>query len=191
MFSHQQTQTLKRACSHFELESPFPETLKKKKYSPQINSNNMMGSTGRPISPISSIYEENKIYQPKQNSTEQQYPYQDANIINYSGNYNNNNNNNFTENFMTPVSTPLNQKKYISNVYNMYDANSEPYCEVEDYMAKGYENLQYNSGDTKLNDYTNNNNNTSIQYSLYDLTQEELDMMMMDDTTLTNINSVC
>ena len=202
MISHQQAQSLKRACSQFEIESPFPETLKRKKYSHQINQNNILGSTDRPISPISSIYEENKVYQLKQNLLEQQYRYQNRNSNNYSNKHTNSDT--FSENFMTPISTPLNQTKCINHINSIYDINSEPYCEVEDYMAKGYENIQYNShsmqfnnssssnnNDNNNNNNNNNNNVASMQYSLYDLTQEELDMMMMDDATLTNINAVC
>lgn len=199
MISHQQTQTLKRACSHFELESPFPETLKRKKYSHQINQNNMLDSTGRPISPISSIYMENKVCQLKQNPIEEQYQYRNRNDDNYSNSHNNSNI--FSRNFMTPIPTPLNQTRYTNHINNIYNANSEPYCEVEEYMAKGYESMQYNSHNIQLNNSSGSNNNdnknshnnnmASMQYSLYDLTQEELDMMIMDDATLTNINAVC
>ncbi|KAK5779797.1 hypothetical protein RI543_002920 [Arxiozyma heterogenica] len=199
MISHQQTQTLKRACSHFELESPFPETLKRKKYSHQINQNNILDSTGRPISPISSIYMENKVCQLKQNPMEEQYRYQNRNDDNYSNSHNNRNI--FSRNFMTPIPTPLNQTRYINHINNIYNANSEPYCEVEEYMAKGYESMEYNSHNIQLHNGSGSNNNenknshdnnmASMQYSLYDLTQEELDMMIMDDATLTNINAVC
>lgn len=181
MFS--QAQTLKRACSHFELESPFPETIKKKRFSPGDNNNDTMGfnTQQRPLSPTTSVDEENRIYQLKQQLMEQQWRY---NINN-----NNINNNNINNTFMTPISTPPNQMDYSNNNNSTTTLNNniEPYCEIEDYMARGYEDIEYDS--SNQNNTTNNNSNNTIQYGLYDLTQEELDMMMLDDTTLTNINT--
>lgn len=204
MFSHQQTKTLKRTSSHFELDSPFSETVKRKKYSSQIKSNdNTIGSTGRLLSPISFIYEENRIYQLKQNSTEQQCRHQNRSNNSYN-NTNSNNSNNHVGSFMTSTLKPLNQTKITDYTNSIHNTNSEPYYEVEDYMVKGYENMQYSSDNTQFNNSnttnnnttTNNNSNgngtiTSIQYSLYDLTQEELDMMMIDNTTVANINTIC
>lgn len=179
---HQPSTGLKRACPDFEMESPFPESFKKTRYSTQNNINNTIDISGRPLSPVSSLDEENKLYQLKQQLMEQQWRYQ----MNGGNNMNNNidgmsgGSNSST---MTPISTPPNQLEYSKETSNAEDSNNvEPYCEIEDYMARGYEDIQYSSNASQLNN--------PLQYGLYDLTQEELDMMIMDDATLTNINTV-
>lgn len=78
--------------------------------------------------------------------------------------------------YMTPIQTPLMCSKNSPQL-------DEPYCEVEDYMLRGYyddtesDNIQqnsHNSNNNKMHTQTINNNN--IQYSLYDLTNEEIEL---------------
>ncbi|CAL9732627.1 hypothetical protein MOUN0_O02278 [Monosporozyma unispora] len=184
MFSQQQTQTLKRACSHFEIESPFPETIKRKRFSNDTNNNfSNNNDPNRPLSPTSSLDDENKFYQLKQQLLEQQqqqWRYQNNNM--------NNNiiNNGGSSGTMTPMSTSPSQMEYSNHTSSNID-NAEPYYEIEEYMSNGYENMQYNSNNNNSKTMSMNN---QIQYGLYDLTQEEVDMMIMDDTTLTSINPI-
>lgn len=179
MFSQQQTQTFKRGCSHFEIESPFPETIKRKRLTNDTNNNNNTNTLNRPISPISSMDDENKLYHLKQHLLEQQQHQQQQ------WRYQNHTNmeNGGSSGTMTPMSSSPSQIEY-TNHTSMID-NTEPYYEIEEYMSNGYEIMQQH------NNTTNNNNNMKnlTQYGLYDMTQEEVEMMIMDDTTLATINT--
>lgn len=184
MFTQQQAQTLKRGCSHFEIESPFPDTIKRKRFTSDTNNNNNNTITttnttttidnnndfNRPISPTSFMDDENKLYHLKQHLLEQQqWRYQNTNNTNVD--------NGGSSGTMTPMSSSSqSQIEYTNHTTSTFD-NTEPYYEIEEYMSNGYEIMQ------------NNNMKNLPQYGLYDMTQEEVEMMIMDDTTLATINT--
>lgn len=76
---------------------------------------------------------------------------------------------------MTPISTPPNQIVPTASICINSGNRTfqlDPDCEVEEYMLRGYENF--------------NQGMTSIQYGLYDMTQEELAMLTSNNNNEDN-----
>lgn len=183
---------MKREYNTIEIETPFPESIKRIRYqnnnlnnlncsnknnlnNNNINNNNNNVSNGKIWSP-KYIVDEQKLRQLEQKIKFDNYSDSAVNTNNSSSI---NNINTFT--LMTPIATPPNQLTPPNSVNNNSNKNPDidPYCEVEEYMLRGYENFSQDI--------------TSIQYGLYDLTPEEIAMMTPNsnkDNTINNFTNM-
>lgn len=169
---------MKRDSHHFEIESPFPESSTKRiKFNLSNNTNsskeinNIHDYDDLPISPVLSIYNNSDHYTQKQDFSDECHQ----------------------NNIQTPSITPANSNDLeyqIQRQLNLQPTDNEIYSEAEDYMVMGYYHNNYDNTNGSLsksssssniimhnNNAYQNNQCLNSNYNLYDLKNEEIEMI--------------